>query len=55
MTYNNNTHVVEVLKVDDLPFLILLGRDAPTFGALIRAALRCLTAVLQEDEPTGPV
>lgn len=32
--YNNQNHPFEVLKVDNLPFLVLLGRDAPKFGTL---------------------
>lgn len=31
LTYNNNTYSVEVLKVNNLPFPALLGRDAPAF------------------------
>lgn len=32
--YDNQTHTFEVLKVDDLSFLVHLGRD-PWFGAMV--------------------
>lgn len=56
LTYNNKSQQVEVFKVGDLPFPLLLGRDAPSFGDLIRAALPTVTALSQEmeEEPAGP-
>lgn len=54
MTYNNRVYSVEVLKVDDLPFPVLLGRYAPAFGDLLRLALPRITMVLHEDEQAGP-
>lgn len=54
LTCNNNTYSVEVLKVDDLPFPILLGRDTPAFGVLVHSTLPRLTAVLHEKEQPGP-
>lgn len=54
LTYNNNTNQVEVLKVDDLPFPILLGRDACVFNVLLRSAMPRLTAVVEEDAQPGP-
>lgn len=52
--YNNNIYTLDILKVNDLPFLVLLGRDAPAFGALIRAALPSTATVASEDEEPGP-
>lgn len=54
LTYNNKLQQVEVLKVDDLPFPLLLGRDAPDFGDLMRAALLHVTALSKEvDDRDG--
>lgn len=54
MTYSRVTHTVEVLKVDDLPFPMLLGQDAPGFARLVRSALAHTTAVVEDDEQLGP-
>lgn len=43
--YAEKPHTFEILKFDDLPFLILLERDALDFGTLIQAALREVMAV----------
>lgn len=54
MIYCGDTHSVEVLKVDDLPFPVLLGRDAPSFALLVRSALAQMTAILDEEEQPEP-
>lgn len=54
LTYNDNTYRVEVLKVDNLPFLILLGRDTPTFNVLLYSVLPHLLAVVDKDVQPGP-
>lgn len=46
--YGNQPHVFELLKVDDLPFPVLLGRDAPGFLALVQTAVQKV-AVAEED------
>lgn len=33
--YNNKTHVLDILKVEDLPFPTPLGQDTPKFGSLV--------------------
>lgn len=53
LTYNNATYSVEVLKVENLPFPILLGRDMPAFGTLVRSSLPRLAAVMDEEEQPG--
>lgn len=45
---------MEVLKVDELPFPVLLGRDTPKFEALLRNAINPPTATLSKDEEAGP-
>lgn len=54
--YAHMEHNFELLKVEDLPFTILLGRDAPGFGALFQAALQELSAAIEElsDGEEGP-
>lgn len=42
-----------MLKVDDLPFPVLLGRDAPDFEVLLKDAINLATAALSEDEEAG--
>lgn len=54
LTYNDCTYMVEILKVNDLPFPLLLGREVPAFGSLVRSALPQLTVVLQGDDRPGP-
>lgn len=54
LTYNKTTHKVEVLKVYDLPFPVLLGRDAPAFSTLIRSALPQMAVIVDEEERQGP-
>lgn len=54
LTYSGVTHTVEVLKVDYLPFPVLLGRDTPGFAHLVRTVLAPTTAILVEDEQPGP-
>lgn len=49
LTYNNTTFNMEILKVDDLPFPVLLGRDAPAFGTLLCSALPRLTAAMDDN------
>lgn len=41
--------MVEILKVEDLPFPLLLGRDTPEFGFLVRAALPEVTAAGEKE------
>lgn len=53
LTYNTTTYRVEVLKVDDLPFPVLLGRDAPAFDTLVHSSLPRLAAVMDEEEQPG--
>lgn len=50
LTCNNKVCQVEVLKVNDLPFPILLGQDAPAFGDLVRSTLPQLTALSHKSE-----
>lgn len=54
--YANQTHTFELLKVDDLPFLILLGRDAPGFTTLLRMAMQEVAVVDKElcEAEEGP-
>lgn len=44
---------MEVLKLDDLPFPVLLGCDAPGFHHLVRTALTLTTAILEKEEQSG--
>lgn len=50
--YNNRLHQLDMLKVDNLPFPILLGHDDPAFITLVQAA-HATTATNDEEEP-GP-
>lgn len=52
--YNSDVYSFDILKVDDLPFLVLLGRDTPAFKALIQAALPQTAALVSEEEEPGP-
>lgn len=45
---------MDVLKVDDLPFLVLLGHDAPDFAILLRDALSPAAAAISNDDEAGP-
>lgn len=54
MYYNNHVHVMDIVKVEDLPFPILLGRDAPAFTELPQAALPQVMAMTSDDEEPGP-
>lgn len=39
MAYNNNVYTLDILKVEDLLFPVLLGRDAPSVGDLLRTTI----------------
>lgn len=45
--YAGKPRTFEILKVDDLPFPILLGRDALGFGAIVQAAIREVAAATE--------
>lgn len=45
---------MDMLKVDDLPFQVLLGRDAPDFDILFRDALSPATAAISDNNDAGP-
>lgn len=53
--YNNTTYSLDILKVDDLPFPVLFGRDTPAFDVLIRAALPRLTKATSDNEVPGSI
>lgn len=50
--YNKKAHVLDILKMYELPFPVLLGRDAPGFGELVRAALQDVAFVEDEECPS---
>lgn len=52
--YNNNVYSFNILKVDDLPFPVLLGRDATEISALLQAVLPWLMALVSDDEELRP-
>lgn len=47
--YDNQVQMFDLLKVDDLPFPVLLGQDAPGFAALVQKAMQ---EVAEEDVAT---
>lgn len=49
--YARKPHTFDILKVDDLPFPILLGSDALEFGPLVQAAIREVAAADEEPPP----
>lgn len=51
--YDNRAHTFEILKLEDLPFPVVLGRDAPGFGSLVRVALLEVTATNEEKVDEG--
>lgn len=50
--YGYQAHTFHFLKVDELPFPIIVGRDAPGFGALVQAAIQDMAAAEEEDTPS---
>lgn len=49
MWYASRSHTFEILNVENLPFPILLGKDAPGFGSLVQTALQEVTAAVEEQ------
>lgn len=55
LEYNGSQYSFDMMKVDDLPFPVLLGRDAPAFAELLRAALQPRAhAIDSDDKKPGP-
>lgn len=52
--YHGQVYVMDILKVPDLPFPVLLAWDAPNFGMLLKGALPPIFAALSDDEEAGP-
>lgn len=52
LTYNDQTHVLEVLKVEELPFPVLLGRDFPGFSNLVRSTTQNMALLEAEEDDT---
>lgn len=59
LRYAGVVHEVEVVKMEDLPFPLLLGRDAPAFHRLLVRALQgdpmLVLPVEEEDPGEGPL
>lgn len=53
--YNIHTDGLDILKVDDLPFPVLLGHDGPTFSSLVSAALLEVAATEEEQQPGSSI
>lgn len=51
LEYAGQQHALEILKVEDLPFPILLGRDAPGFNDLVQGAIH--EVAVSEEESSG--
>lgn len=54
LRYNGRSHLMEVLKVDYLPYLVLFVHDVPDFETLLKNAINPTAATLSEDEEAGP-
>lgn len=52
--YNGQTHLMDMLKVDDLSFPVLLSHNAPDFDVLLRDALPPATTAGSKDEEARP-
>lgn len=53
--YNGHIYSMGILKVDYLPFPILLGRDAPDFEKVLRNAMEATSISVSEgDAEAGP-
>lgn len=52
--YNNWVHVLEVLNVEELPSLVLLGHNASEFGPLVQAMLHKVPVTEVGDLAQGP-
>lgn len=52
--YNGQFYSMDTLKVDDLLFPMLLGRDAPDFDILLCDAISTVSATVSDDDKAGP-
>lgn len=53
--YDKQAHILDILKVDELLFPILLGHNAPGFGSLVWTAIRDMAFAEDKDGPLGSV
>lgn len=54
LVYNSTAYWLDILKVDDLRFPKLLGRDTPEFDVLLRQALPHVSVALDDQEVPSP-
>lgn len=52
--YQQQDHQVEVLLTDELPYLLLLGHDVPTFHSLVQQAVQQLSEQEKDPEEERP-
>lgn len=51
--YNGQVYVMDLLMVNDLPFPVLLGHDAPDFDVLLCVTSLHASVALSNDEKVG--
>lgn len=53
LCYNKQAHILDILKVDELPFPVLLDHDTAGFGTLVQNAIHDVDFVEDEEMPSG--